>query len=306
MKNIREYILLVLKGVGIGAANVIPGVSGGTIALLTGIFERLINCLKSFNVRTTKLLFKGKFREWAKETDILFLAFVLLGIAISAFSLAKLMLYLLEFQPVATWGFFFGLVLISCWYVIKEVKVWNIGTVVSLAIGIAFAVWVSLTSPAETPDTWWFLLIAGAASICGMILPGISGSFLLVLMVKYEDLMNSISTLNIPRLLLYGAGAVAGILAFSHFLAWLLKKWYGQTMAMLTGFMVGSLVKIWPWQQILQGEGDKAVTHPILPAKYEAINGVDPQIATAIIMAIAGIALVMILETWAGRKKANE
>ena len=176
----------------------------------------------------------------------------------------------------------------------------------SLAIGIAFAVWVSLTSPAETPDTWWFLLIAGAASICGMILPGISGSFLLVLMVKYEDLMNSISTLNIPRLLLYGAGAVAGILAFSHFLAWLLKKWYGQTMAMLTGFMVGSLVKIWPWQQILQGEGDKAVTHPILPAKYEAINGVDPQIATAIIMAIAGIALVVILETWAGRKKANE
>ena len=306
MKNIKEYILLVLKGVGIGAANVIPGVSGGTIALLTGIFERLINCLKSFNVRTTKLLFKGKFREWAKETDILFLAFVLLGIAISAFSLAKLMLYLLEFQPVATWGFFFGLVLISCWYVIKEVKVWNIGTVVSLAIGIAFAVWVSLTSPAETPDTWWFLLIAGAASICGMILPGISGSFLLVLMVKYEDLMNSISTLNIPRLLLYGAGAVAGILAFSHFLAWLLKKWYGQTMAMLTGFMVGSLVKIWPWQQILQGEGDKAVTHPILPAKYEVINGVDPQIATAIIMAIAGIALVVILETWAGRKKAHE
>ena len=306
MKNIKEYILLVLKGVGIGAANVIPGVSGGTIALLTGIFERLINCLKSFNVRTTKLLFKGKFREWAKETDILFLAFVLLGIAISAFSLAKLMLYLLEFQPVATWGFFFGLVMISCWYVIKEVKVWNIGTVVSLAIGIAFAVWVSLTSPAETPDTWWFLLIAGAASICGMILPGISGSFLLVLMVKYEDLMNSISTLNIPRLLLYGAGAVAGILAFSHFLAWLLKKWYGQTMAMLTGFMVGSLVKIWPWQQILQGEGDKAVTHPILPAKYEVINGVDPQIATAIIMAIAGIALVVILETWAGRKKAHE
>ena len=306
MKNIKEYILLVLKGVGIGAANVIPGVSGGTIALLTGIFERLINCLKSFNVRTIKLLFKGKFREWAKETDILFLAFVLLGIAISAFSLAKLMLYLLEFQPVATWGFFFGLVLISCWYVIKEVKVWNIGTVVSLAIGIAFAVWVSLTSPAETPDTWWFLLIAGAASICGMILPGISGSFLLVLMVKYEDLMNSISTLNIPRLLLYGAGAVAGILAFSHFLAWLLKKWYGQTMAMLTGFMVGSLVKIWPWRQILQGEGDKAVTRPILPAKYEAINGVDPQIATAIIMAIAGIALVVILETWAGRKKAHE
>ncbi len=306
MNKIKEAILLVLKGIGIGAANVIPGVSGGTIALLTGIFERLINCLKSFNIRTTKLLLKGNFRQWAKETDIVFLFWVVLGIGISAFSLAKLMLYLLEFQPIGTWGFFFGLVLISCWYVIKEVKTWNIGTVISLAIGIAFAVWVSLTSPAETPDTWWFLLIAGAASICGMILPGISGSFLLVLMVKYEDLMNSISTLNIPRLLLYGAGAIAGILAFSHFLAWLLKKWYGQTMAMLTGFMIGSLVKIWPWQQILQGSGDKAVTQPIMPSGYASLYGQNPQVATAIIMAVAGIALVVILETWATKQKKHE
>ena len=203
MSKIKEYILLTLKGIGIGAANVIPGVSGGTIAFLTGIFERLINSLKSFNFRTTKLLFQGKFRQWAKETDIVFLLFIILGIAISAFSLAKLMLYLLHNQPVATWSFFFGLVLVSCWYVLKEVKKWNVGTFISLILGTAIAVWVSLTSPAETPDTWWFILIAGAASICGMILPGISGSFLLVLMVKYEDLMQSISSLNIPRLALY-------------------------------------------------------------------------------------------------------
>ncbi len=303
MSKAGEYILLTIKGIGIGAANVIPGVSGGTIAFLTGIFERLINCLKSFNLRTTKLLFQGKFRQWAKETDILFLAFVLLGIAISAFSLAKLMLYLLNNEPTATWGFFFGLVLVSCWYVIKEIKKWNVGTVISLVIGIAIAVWVSLTSPTETPDTWWFLLIAGAASICGMILPGISGSFLLVLMVKYEDLMQSISTLNIPRLALYLIGAVAGILAFSHFLAWLMKHWYNQTIALLTGFMVGSLVKIWPWQQILQGVGDKAVTRPILPAKYTELYGQNPQVATAIIMAVIGIAIVVILESWANREK---
>ncbi|MBR0314203.1 MAG: DUF368 domain-containing protein [Bacteroidales bacterium] len=303
MSKIKEYILLTLKGIGIGAANVIPGVSGGTIAFLTGIFERLINSLKSFNFRTTKLLFQGKFRQWAKETDIVFLLFIILGIAISAFSLAKLMLYLLHNQPVATWSFFFGLVLVSCWYVLKEVKKWNVGTFISLILGTAIAVWVSLTSPAETPDTWWFILIAGAASICGMILPGISGSFLLVLMVKYEDLMQSISSLNIPRLALYLIGAVAGLLAFSHFLAWLLKNWYNQTIALLTGFMVGSLIKIWPWQQILQGEGDKAITHPILPAKYAALNGCNPQIATAIIMAIIGIAIVVILETWANKEK---
>ncbi|MBQ3382185.1 MAG: DUF368 domain-containing protein [Bacteroidales bacterium] len=306
MGKIRDYILWTLKGIGIGAANVIPGVSGGTIAFLTGIFERLINSLKSFNFRTTKLLFQGKFKQWAKETDIVFLLFIILGIAISAFSLAKLMLYLLHNHPVATWAFFFGLVLVSCWYVTKEIKVWNIGTFISLALGIAIAVWVSLTSPTETPDTWWFILIAGAASICGMILPGISGSFLLVLMVKYEDLMQSISSLNLPRLALYLVGAVAGLLAFSHFLAWLLKHWYNQTIALLTGFMVGSLVKIWPWQQILMGEGDKAVTHPILPAKYAELYGQDPKILTAIIMAIVGIAIVVILETWANKEKKTQ
>lgn len=297
MSKVTENILLTLKGIGIGAANVIPGVSGGTIAFLTGIYERLIDSLKSFNFKTTKLLLSGKFRQWAKETDFAFLFYILLGIVISAFSLSKLMLYLLENEPIATWSFFFGLVLVSCYYVLKEIKKWNIGVFISLAIGIAIAVWVSLASPSETPDTWWFILIAGAVSICGMILPGISGSFLLVLMVKYEDLMRSISELDIKRLLLYVIGSVAGILAFSHLLGWLLKNWYNQTIALLTGFMAGSLIKIWPWQQILQGVGDKAISHPITPAKYQLLNSASPQIATAIIMAIIGIALVVILES---------
>ncbi len=305
MSKTGEYILLTIKGIGIGAANVIPGVSGGTIAFLTGIFERLINSLKSFNLKTTKLLFTGKFKQWAKETDIVFLAFILLGVGISAFSLAKLMVYLLNNEPIATWSFFFGLVLVSCWYVTKEIKEWKISTFISILIGTAIAVWVSLTSPTETPNTWWFLLIAGAASVCGMILPGISGSFLLVLMVKYEDLMHSISTLNAKKLLLYGVGAVAGILAFSHLLAWLMKNWYNQTIALLTGFMAGSLVKIWPWQQVLQSIGDKAVTRPILPARYADLNNSSPQIGTAVIMAIIGIAIVVVLETWANREKKS-
>ena len=301
MSKVTENILLTLKGIGIGAANVIPGVSGGTIAFLTGIYERLINSLKSFNFKTTKLLLKGRFKEWAKETDFIFLLYILLGIVISAFSLSKLMLYLLENEPIATWSFFFGLVLVSCYYVLKEIKKWNIGVFISLAIGIAIAVWVSLASPSETPDTWWFILIAGAVSICGMILPGISGSFLLVLMVKYEDLMRSISELDIKRLLLYVIGSVAGILAFSHLLGWLLKNWYNQTIALLTGFMAGSLIKIWPWQQVLQGVGDKAISHPITPAKYQLLNSASPQIATAIIMAIIGIAIVVVVESLAGK-----
>ena len=301
--TIGERIMLTLKGIGIGAANVIPGVSGGTIAFLTGIYERLINSLKSFNITTTKLLFKGKIKEWAKQTDVVFLFYILLGVAISAFSLAKLMVYLLHNEPIATWSFFFGLVLVSCWYVTKEIKKWNVGVWFSLLLGTAIAIWVSLASPTETPDTWWFLLIAGAVSVCGMILPGISGSFLLVLMVKYEDLMNSISTLNKTRLLLYGVGAIAGILAFSHLLGYLLKHWYNQTIALLTGFMVGSLIKIWPWQQIIQQEGDNAISRPIFPSQFEQIYSKNPQIATAIIMAVLGIALVVIVEYWAAKGK---
>lgn len=305
MNRLREYIMLTLKGVGIGAANVIPGVSGGTIAFLTGIYERLINSVKSFSPASFRLLFKGKFREFAAATDLAFLGCILLGLLISAFSLAKLMVYLLNNQPVITWSFFLGLVLISCWYVIKDIKVWNAGTYISMLAGVAIAVFICLASPSETPDTWWFLMICGAIAVCAMVLPGISGSFILVLLVKYEYVMNCISSLNIPALILFAAGAVAGIVSFSHLLSWLLKRYYYQTMALLTGFMVGSLLKIWPWQRILEGVGDKAISRPTTPAVYSELTGMSPQIGWAILFALAGIALVVVLETVAAKSKKD-
>ncbi len=305
-----DYIILILKGIGIGAANVIPGVSGGTIALLTGIYERLINSIKSFNLHSLKLLLQGKFKEFCKVTDFYFLLSIIIGLIISTISLSKILIYLLDKHPIATWSFFFGLVLISCFYIIIEIKKWNISTIISTLIGVSIAVYVCLASPSETPETWWFIMICGAIAICAMILPGISGSFILVLLVKYEYIMKAIGDLNISILTLFIIGAVIGIVAFSHILSWLLKKYYKQTMALLTGFMIGSLLKIWPWQIILEGSGDKAISHPILPHVYQNIRGLEPQIGTAILFAILGIAIVVVLESKASKniksKKENE
>lgn len=303
MSKLREYIMLTLKGAAIGAANVIPGVSGGTIAFLTGIYERFINSVKSLNLSSFKLLFKGEFRKFAQATDLAFLGCIFLGLLISAFSLSKLMVYLLNNQPVITWSFFFGLVLISCRYVIRDIKEWKPSTYISLATGMAIAVFVCFASPSETPDTWWFLILCGAIAICAMILPGISGSFILVLLVKYEYVMNSISSLDIPALLLFAVGAVAGIVAFSHLLSWLLKRAYYQTMALLTGFMIGSLLKIWPWQRIIAGVGDKAISRPTSPEIYSGLTGLPPQIGWAILSAVLGIAIVVVLESMAAKSK---
>lgn len=299
MGKFAESLLLILKGIGIGAANVIPGVSGGTIAFLTGIYERLINVFKRLNITALKLLFSGKFKEFAHQTDLGFLGCIVLGLLISAFSLAKLMVYLLHNFPIATWSFFLGLILISCYYVIKDIKKWNVATFVSLIIGCAVAVYVCLASPSETPCDWWFIMVCGAIAICAMILPGISGSFILVLLVKYEYIMNAIGNLDFGIIALFVFGGVAGLIAFSHLLSWLLKRCYYPTMALLTGFMVGSLLKIWPWQKILEGVGDKAISRPILPSLSEG----NAQIGTAIIFTAIGIIMVVILENLAAHNK---
>lgn len=293
MNNFITYSLTTLKGIAIGAANVIPGVSGGTIAFLTGIYERLINALKSFDFASVKLLGKGKFVEFAKKTDLAFLGCIVLGLIISTLSLAKLMVYLLQNFPVATWSFFFGLVLISCYYVIKDIKKWNFGTFLALIIGCAIAVYICLASPTSTPESLWFIALCGAIAICAMILPGISGSFILVLLAKYEYIMNAIGNLDLDIIALFLLGGIIGLVAFSHLLGWLLKKWYYQSIALLTGFMIGSLLKIWPWQDILEGTADKAITRPIMPTDH---------IGIAIIFAIVGILIVVVIERLANKK----
>lgn len=248
----RNYLLLVIKGCCMGAADVVPGVSGGTIAFITGIYEELINSIKSINLTSLQLLFQGQFKEFWKKINGNFLISVVCGIGISIFSLAKLMNYLLSTHPIEIWSFFFGLIIASALLVAKEIRKWDIFTFLALAAGCVSAYTITVLSPASTPQTWWFIMLSGAIAICAMILPGISGAFILLLLGKYTYIMAAVSELRIGIILLFAVGAVIGIISFSHFLSWLLKNYHTLTIALLTGFMLGSLNKVWPWKESLE------------------------------------------------------
>ena len=236
----RNYLLLVLRGCAMGAADVVPGVSGGTIAFITGIYEELIDSIKSIDLQALKMLFSLRIADFWKKINGNFLISVILGIGISIFSLAKLMTWLLAHHPLYIWSFFFGLIIASSLLVGKEIKTWNVFTILSLLAGACAAYTITVATPAETPNTWWFILLSGAIAICAMILPGISGAFILLLMGKYSFILGAVSNLNIPVLLLFAVGAIAGIISFSHLLSWLLKNYHTLTVSLLTGFIDGS------------------------------------------------------------------
>ncbi|MBO5635878.1 MAG: DUF368 domain-containing protein [Bacteroidales bacterium] len=246
--NIINNIVVALKGYAMGAANVIPGVSGGTIALLTGIFNELIDALNAImTVSTWKLLLKGDFKGFWNAIHGTFLLWLAIGVIVSVFSLAKLMDYVLDHHPVQTWAFFFGLIIVSSVFMLSDIKGWKGTDVLWLVFGVALGAFICLLSPTETTSAMWFIAVCGAIAICTMILPGISGSFILVLLGKYEYIMEAVSELNIPVLLVFAIGCVIGIAAFSKFLHWLIGKYEKQTLLVLIGFTLGALVKVWPW-----------------------------------------------------------
>lgn len=294
--------MLVLKGVGMGAADVIPGVSGGTIAFITGIYEELIGSIRSFDLTALRKLLRLDLKGFWKHINGGFLFSVLAGIGISIFSLAKVMKYLLDTHPIFVWSFFFGLIIASAWLVAREVKKWGVGTIVALIAGTAAAYMITVISPASTPDAWWFIMLSGAIAVCAMILPGISGAFILLLMGKYAYIIGAVSTFNIPVLLLFVVGAVVGIISFSHLLSWLLAKHHGMTVALLTGFMVGSLNKIWPWKQTLETYTDShGVVQPlvernILPGTFEQLNGQPAMLGWALFFMVVGFLLIWGIE----------
>ncbi len=314
MGNIARYLVVAFKGICMGAADVIPGVSGGTIAFLMGIYQELVDSIKSISLSNIKLLLKGRIFEFWKVINGNFLVSLVLGILISIFSLARAMKYLLEFHPVPLWSFFFGLILASAVVILRQIDKWNIQNIIALVAGIAIAAYICLISPSSTPDEYWFIFISGAIAICAMILPGVSGSFILLLMGKYHFIMSAVSELNIPVLCIFGAGAVLGILSFSHLLSWLLKKFYMATIALLSGFMIGSLIKVWPWKEqivsasanlVAGGEGAPLVDHPVLPGYFEQITGNSSQLGLALLFAVVGIIVVVAME-WASAKKENK
>ncbi|MBQ7998477.1 MAG: DUF368 domain-containing protein [Bacteroidales bacterium] len=283
-----------------GAADVIPGVSGGTIAFLMGIYQELVDSIKSISSSNLKLLFKGKIVEFWKAINGTFLVSLFLGILVSVFSLARLMKYLLEFHPIPLWSFFFGLILASAFVILKELGKWNLQNILALVAGVAAAAYICLVSPSQTTEEYWFIFLSGAIAICAMILPGISGSFILLLLGKYHFVMSAVTELNIPVLCVFGAGAILGILSFSHLLSWLLKKFYMATIALLSGFMIGSLIKVWPWKEQVF-----VVDHPVLPGYYEQITGSSQQLGLSILFAVVGVVVVLVME-WASGKKSGK
>lgn len=298
---------MALKGIGMGAADVIPGVSGGTIAFMTGIYEELVGSINSINGQAVRLLFGGKFRDFWKHINGNFLVAVFAGILISVMSLAKLMTYLLAYLPVPTWAFFFGLIVASSVFILRELKDWKPRDGVMLVLGIMLGVVVCTLSPTETPDALWFIFLSGAIAICAMILPGISGSFILLILGKYEFMLSTLTrimsgdgvALDYLVLVVFVLGAVVGILSFSKFLHWLLARYHRSTLLVLAGFIIGSLVKVWPWSDMV------TVTEAQL-LRTGSIAEIDMQIPAAVLCCIAGAALVTVLELLALRKDVKQ
>ena len=305
-----KYIILFLKGLGMGAANVIPGVSGGTIALITGIFERLINSIKSFNFKAIKLLFTGKFKEFVKYTDLYFLIAIIAGIVIAIVSLARLFDFLFENYPVYIWSYFFGLVLASVYFVGKTVSKWTLSVIITFIIGTTVAIIISLLNPAIENKNFFYLIICGVAAICSMILPGLSGSFILFIMGNYKLVaIDAINNVDIKILIPVLIGAVGGLLAFSHILSWIFKKYRNETISLLTGFILGSVSILWQWQKkifLLDELGNQILKkgEPIV-VSYERIlpEAFNSQFFIAIGFIILGILSIWIIEKSAETKK---
>lgn len=302
MEKKRSIFLLILRGCAMGAADVVPGVSGGTIAFITGIYEELVNSIKSINLEAVKCLLRFQFKTFWTKINGNFLLSVVCGIGISIFSLARLMTWLLDYHPIYIWSFFFGLIIASSILIAKEIKNWNLPAILFLIGGFCIAYFITIMTPAKTPDTWWFIILSGAIAICAMILPGISGAFILLLMGKYAYILDAVSTFKIKDLLLFAVGAAAGIISFSHFLSWLLKKHHTLTVSLLTGFMLGSLNKVWPWKETLQTYTDShgiekaLIESNISPAQFAELTHQSPLIWQAILMCILGFLLIWGIE----------
>lgn len=290
----RQHILTAIKGFFMGAANVIPGVSGGTVALITGIYGKIIDSINAVTVpQTWKDLLHGRFKAFWEGINGSFLLALAVGILLSVFSLAKLMTYVLGNFPVQTWAFFFGLILASAVIMFRGIQGWTWKEVAFALVGAALGVAICTLTPSDTPNTMWFIFICGALAICTMILPGISGSFVLLILGKYDFIMEALdlSNLNIPVIIAFGFGCVIGILAFAKFLHWVLGKWEKQTMVLLLGFIIGSLIKVWPWQVEVSPE----IFRPAAPSSA---------IGWAILWALIGFGFVIVTDM-IGRKQSK-
>ena len=304
----KQSILLALKGALMGAANVIPGVSGGTMALLTGIFERLILAIKSFNLAALQLLIKRDFKGFATHTHLSFLIPIGIGVILSILSLARLLDYLFEHHAVWVWSFFFGLILASVYFVGKRIQTIRLSTILLFVAGTAIAACIAFMEPAPENSSIPYLLLCGAIAMCSMILPGLSGSYVLLLMGNYQLVMiDAINQFQLEILLPIGIGAAGGLLLFARLLAWVFRRFHDQTLAVMTGFIFGSLTVLWPWKtEIIQAfQNGDALKEKVIGYSYElpALTG-ETLIALAIMA--TGIVAIILIENLAGRSPQTE
>lgn len=296
----NQYIANFLKGIGVGSANVIPGVSGGTIALITGIFERLIDALKSFNLTAIKLFFKGDFKGFVKHTDLWFLVSVGCGVLVAVLSIAKLFEFLFAEYPIYLWSFFFGMILVSIYYVGITIEKWDWKVILSFIIGTGIALFIAFGTPAQENSNLIYLIICGAVATCSMILPGLSGSFVLVLMGNYQLIMiDAVNDFNLKILLPVVFGGVVGLLAFSHLLSWIFKNYRNITIAVLTGFILGSMPIIYPWK-------NDVITYYGSEAKVTGYEYFFPEMniefAIAMVIILIGAGIIILTEKMAKNK----
>lgn len=305
----KNHLFLFLKGLAMGAANVIPGVSGGTIALITGIYEKLIGSVKAVDLSALRILLKGDIKGFWEQINGTFLTIVFLGIGVSLFTLAKLFKWMIEDPQMAIWlmAFFFGLIVVSIYSVGRTVEKWSLGPILALVIGLALAVFIALQNPAAENSNFLYLLVCGVIAMCSMILPGLSGSFVLILMGNYKLIMlDAVSELNVGILLPVAIGAVVGLIIFARLLAWVFKHYRDITIALMTGFIGGSLLTIWPWkneQYALDAAGEILLKKgKPLVSGYEWFTPDMAASATwiAIVLMIVGGIAILLLERSAG------
>ncbi|MEL0456946.1 DUF368 domain-containing protein [Flavobacteriaceae bacterium SZ-1-7] len=303
-RRLIDYLIISLKGLAMGAADAVPGVSGGTIAFISGIYEELITTISNVNASLFKTLFKEGIKPFWIQLNGNFIVALLSGIIISFVSFMRLAKYLLENHPILIWSFFFGLIIASIYFVGKQITKWNLATIISLLVGAVIAFYISKLPTLATNDNSLFLFFAGAIAICAMILPGISGSFILIILGAYQTLSNAIHDLDFKKLLIFIIGAVIGLLSFSHVLKWLFKHFHNITLAVLTGFIFGSLNRVWPWKNTLTWHtNSNGIKTPLLqesisPLAFEGNN----QLAFAIILMVLGFLTIFILERLGSKK----
>lgn len=303
-RRIIDYLIISFKGIAMGAADAVPGVSGGTIAFISGIYEELIFTISNINISLFKTLLNKGIKAFWKDLNGNFIVALMAGIIISFVSFMRFAKYLLENHPVLIWSFFFGLIVASIYFVGKQITKWNLATIIALIIGAGIAFYITTLPALGTNNSSLFLFIAGAIAICAMILPGISGSFILIILGAYKTLSDAINDFDIKKVIIFSTGALVGLLSFSHLLKWLFKHYHNITHALLTGFIFGALNKVWPWKETLTWHtNSKGIKTAVLQESVSpfSFNG-ENQIVFAITLMIIGFSTIFALEKLGAKK----